>query len=511
MNRPGAEGTKIAFITVTCLFFAWGAITSNNDPLIAALRAIYNLSYTEALLTQFAFFLAYGIVSLPSAAVLDRLGHSKTVLASLGLMVLACVLVPVASSIQNYGLVLVALFLMASGITALQVAANPLAAGLGTPERSHFRLTFAQAFNSLGVVFGVHVGSKIMLSGEIFEGGQSVITSPADRAAGLAAVDNAFILIALFLVALMALIWWSRRRIDAAAPASDVIASPLAALKSRWALFGALSIFLYVGAEVSIGSVMINFLNQPDVLGLPLEDAGAMLANLYWGGALVGRFIGSALLTRVAAPKLLVGCAGMAAFLSFLAFASEGPASAYAALGVGLFNSIMFPTIFSITLERSDAPASSTSGLLCMAIVGGAVLPYLAGRVADLEGLHMAFIIPALAYLGIVAFAAAAARYRGSAAAAAVSPVMPGHEGGGRQATRGSDGAQEHRRCRRSRGRVDQDGLAGSQRRAGRAAGDPRARRAGDPDPQLPAEPCRPKPRRQALQPDRPALREPER
>ena len=426
MTRPANEGTKIAFITVTCLFFAWGAITSNNDPLIAALRAIYSLSYTEALLTQFAFFLAYGVVSLPSAAMLDRLGHSKTVLASLGLMVLACVLVPVASSFQNYALVLVALFLMASGITALQVAANPLAAGLGTPERSHFRLTFAQAFNSLGVVFGVHVGSKIMLSGEIFEGDQSVINSAADRAAALSAVNHAFTIIAAFLIALMALIWWSRRRIDAAAPASDRIASPLAALQSRWALFGAVSIFLYVGAEVSIGSLMINFLNQPDVLGLRLEDAGAMLANLYWGGALVGRFIGSMLLTRVAAPRLLVGCAAVAALLSLLAFLLEGPVAAYCALGVGLFNSIMFPTIFSITLERSNAPSSSTSGLLCMAIVGGAILPYFAGQVADLGGLHMAFVVPAVAYLGIVAFAAAASRYRGPAAGV-IPEAMPAH------------------------------------------------------------------------------------
>jgi FHS family L-fucose permease-like MFS transporter len=406
-QRQAGSGARTAFITVTCLFFAWGAITSNNDPLIAALRAIYSLSYTEALLTQFAFFLAYGVVSLPAAAVLGRLGHSRTILASLALMVAACLLVQLSSAIETYSLALLALFLLASGITALQVAANPLAALLGAPERSHFRLTLAQSFNSLGVVFGVHVGSRVMLSGD-----QSTITDPVARLAAHAAVDRAFLLIAIFLVGLMALIWFTRRRIDDAAPPGDPLASPLAALKSRWAMFGALSIFLYVGAEVAIGSLMINFLNQPGVLGVPLATAGAMLANFYWGGALVGRFIGSFLLTRVAAPRLLGGAAAMAALLSLLAFALEGPAAAYCALGVGLFNSIMFPTIFSITLERSGAPSASTSGLLCMAIVGGAILPYLAGSIADAAGLGAAFIIPAVAYVGIVTFAAAAARRR---------------------------------------------------------------------------------------------------
>jgi MFS transporter, FHS family, L-fucose permease len=157
---------------------------------------------------------------------------------------------------------------------------------------------------------------------------------------------------------------------------------------------------------------MINFLNQPDVLGVSLEEAGGMLANFYWGGALAGRFVGSWLLTRVAAARLLTGAASMAALLSLLAFTLDGPAAAYAALGVGLFNSIMFPTIFSLTLERSSAPSSSTSGLLCMAIVGGAALPYLSGRIADAAGLETAFIVPALAYLGIVFFAASAARRR---------------------------------------------------------------------------------------------------
>ena len=402
----------VAFVTVTCLFFAWGFITSNNDPLIAALRAIYDLSYAQALLTQFAFFLAYGLVSLPAAALLGQLGNVRTILCALALMFGACLLVLVASAFQTYALVLAALFLLASGITALQVAANPLAAALGDPSRSHFRLTFAQAFNSLGVVLGVQIGSSLMLSGDVFESG-AAITGVAARAEALGAVDRAFLVIAAFIVALAMLIWAQRRRIEAAVPPAGAAASPFAALGSRWARLGAVAIFLYVGAEVAIGSLMINFLNQPDVLDLGLEEAGWYLGWIYWFGALVGRFAGSALLTRVPAAPMLAGAAAVAAALSAVAFVVGGPVGAWAALSVGLFNAIMFPTIFTLTLERSSAPAPATSGLLCMAIVGGAVLPLVAGRLADGRGgVATAFVVPALAYVGVALFAVAAARRR---------------------------------------------------------------------------------------------------
>jgi MFS transporter, FHS family, L-fucose permease len=409
-NRKGIP--IAAFATITCLFFAWGFITSNNDPLIAALKGIYHLPYFEAFLIQSSFFAAYFFVSLPSAALLNRLGNSWTIIAALALMVGGCLVMLGASALQSYALSLLALFVLASGITALQVAANPLAAALGPQESSHFRLTFAQAFNSLGVVLGVHIGSKLMLSGDIFEGGaDKVADNPAARAVALAAVDHAFIIIALSITALMALIFVQRRRIEAAAPPlGGASSSVLSALRSRWALWGALAIFLYVGAEVAIGSVMINFLNQSDVMGLALEDAGWYLGWIYWFGALVGRFIGSALLTRFSASRLLAIAATAAALLSFVAFTVNGPLGAWAALSVGLFNSIMFPTIFTLTLERSEAPASATSGLLCVAIVGGAALPPIAGWLADRAGVNWAFIVPALGYVGIILFAIAAHR-----------------------------------------------------------------------------------------------------
>lgn len=418
---PTTNRATLAFGTVTTLFFAWGFITSNNDPLIAAMRAIFALSYTEALLTQFAFFIAFGLVSLPAAVLLSRVGPVRAIVAALGTMLAACVVAMGAAQLEAYWLVLAGLFLMAGGITALQVAANPLAAALGNPERSHFRLTLAQAFNSLGVVCGVHFGSQIMLSDEIFVGTAGTIGDPAQRAAALAAVEHAYLLIACFVAALIVFVLALRRPLERAQPAVAVAEGSLfGALRDRWALFGAIAIFVYVGAEVAIASLMINFLNQPNILGLPLDTAGAYLANFYWGGALAGRFIGSWLLYRIAAPRLLSAAAISACALCIAVTVAGGPAAAYAALAVGLFNSILFPTIFTLTLERSAASQAAVSGLLCTAIVGGAVLPLAAGKLADATSLQTAFVIPAIAYIIIVAFGVAASSQRERRAA-----IMP--------------------------------------------------------------------------------------
>ncbi|MBV8973265.1 MAG: MFS transporter, partial [Sphingomonadaceae bacterium] len=365
----------------------------------------------EAQVTQAAFFLGYALFSIPAAALLSRLGAAKSILAALALMVAACLLVPVASAVQTYLLVLFALFVMASGITTLQVAANPLAAALGVPERTHVRLLLAQSFNSLGVVLGVQLGSSVMLSGDIFKN-DVVVSTVAERARGLVQVDRAFLIIAAALVALMVVLFLLRRTVDAASPPFQTTQSPFAALRSRWATAGAATIFVYVGAEVAIGSIMILFLHRPDVLGLGYADAGWYLGWIYWFGALVGRFAGTALLTRVRATTLLTIAATCAAAMSAAAFSLSGPAGAYAALSIGLFNSIMFPTIFTLTLERSDAPAAATSGLLCLAIAGGGVLPLVVGAVARSLSYAASFAVPAAAYLAILTFALAARRAR---------------------------------------------------------------------------------------------------
>ncbi|HMT42562.1 MAG TPA: sugar MFS transporter [Sphingorhabdus sp.] len=400
------SGISAAFISVTTLFFAWGFITSNNDPLIASLKASFHLSYTEALITQLVFFAAYGFMSFPAAALLNRVGSVRSILLALTTMIIGCLLVQFIVRYQDYSLILAALFVLGIGITTLQVAANPLAAALGPPESSHFRLTFAQAFNSLGVVLGVNFGSKVMLGEEVLKSGHAPITNAADRILALQAVSHAFLIIAALLAGLMAFIWFSRRRIsDAADGVADAGGGAvLDALKSRWALFGSVAIGLYVGAEVSIGSIMINFLNQPEIMDLPLETAGFYLANIYWMGALIGRFVGSYLLTRLAAPKLLMTAAGFASLLCLTVAFSGGPMAGYAALSVGLFNSIMFPTIFTITLERAGVSQASTSGLLCVAIVGGAILPYVVGQMADQSSLTLSFTIPMTAYAVIAIF-----------------------------------------------------------------------------------------------------------
>ncbi len=391
--------TALAFAAVTTLFFAWGFITSNNDPLIVALRGAFSLNYTEALLTQIVFFVAYGLLSLPAAWLTSRIGPIDMILWALGLMAAGCLLVVASTDFATFWPILGALFVLASGFTALQVAANPLAANLGPPAHTHFRLNFAQSFNSLGVVIGVHFGSFVMLGGP---------TARIGSGAFLDAVDHAFLIMGGLLVVLLLFFVLLRGFLRRAAPHSVPVPSGMfEALRSRWAMFGAIAIGLYVGAEVSIGSIMINFLNQPSVLGVSLEDAGGYLANFYWGGALAGRIVGTIMLTRFRATRLLATCGLTAAALCVTVLLSNGPVAGYAALAIGFFNSIMFPTIFTLTLERSGVSQSATSGLLCVAIFGGALLPIAVGTIADSFGLSTAFLVPFGAYCFIALFALA--------------------------------------------------------------------------------------------------------
>ncbi|MFL6737277.1 MAG: sugar MFS transporter [Sphingomonas sp.] len=406
-SQPDKRRIVFAFAAVTSLFFAWGFITSNNDPLIVALRAAFHLDYAEALLTQIVFFLAYGLLSLPAAWMTSRIGAVDMILGALGLMAVGCILVVLSTDLGHFWPILAALFVLAGGFTALQVAANPLAAELGPPQRSHLRLNFAQAFNSLGVVLGVHFGSLVMLGDPALRSPSSTAMTAARRGDLLDAVDRAFMIMAALLFGLMLLFGLLRGFLVRVAPNHRTSAATgmFEALRSPWAVFGAAAIGLYVGAEVSVGSIMINFLNQRSVLGLPFDDAGAYLANFYWGGALCGRLVGTALLTHVRASRLLAFCGMTAALLCLIVLATDGPVAGYAALAIGFFNSIMFPTIFTITLERSGVSQNSTSGLLCLAIFGGALLPVAVGTIADSFGLGASFVVPLAAYAFIALFA----------------------------------------------------------------------------------------------------------
>jgi len=410
-----AQRLLAASITVTTLFFAWGFITSMVDPLIPSVRAIFSLNYTESMLTQFAFFLAYGVMSLPAGVIVIRFGYPSSILGALLAMVAGSLIIALATRIDTYVLVLLGLFVIASGMTVLQVAANPLAASLGSPERSHFRLTLSQAFNSFGTVLGPNVGAWLMLRGGVFAGTTTVANLAAARTDSLRNIFQSFMIVAALLVLLVVFVWSSRRHLNVAAhptAASSAGAAVLQALKSPWALYGAAAIFFYVGAEVAISSIMINFLHQDDVFGVPLERAGKLLGLFYWGGAMLGRFIGSALLTRIAAFRLLSAVAIAATAFCLIVSQGHGALVGCVALSIGILNAIMYPTIFTLTLERSTASTAATSGVLCMAIVGGAVLPLIAGRIVDVAGLQAAFLLPMLAYAVIAVFATAAGRAR---------------------------------------------------------------------------------------------------
>ena len=403
-----------AYAIVTCLFFAWGFITSLVDPLVAAVKGIFHLSDVEAQLSASAFFIAYGVMSLPGAVLLSRARSVPTVLISLAMMVAGCLIMLLAANLAIYEVVLLGLFVLASGITILQVAANPLAAALGPPERSHFRLTFSQAFNSFGTFIGPYLGAYLFLKGVEVKQGTTV--SAAAKAGSLAGIDRAFFWIAGLIILIGILIFGGRKLISAAAPPPPhdrlgIGSTIREALSSPWALFGGLAIFLYVGAEVAIGTQMALFLNSTSVWDVPLQTAGKYV-SLYWGGAMVGRLIGSGLLTRVQAPHLLATFTAIACALCLFVFSAAGVPAGYAALSIGLFNSIMFPVIFTITLERSTASEEATSGFLCFSIVGGAAIPPLAGLVSQHTSYVTSFVVPAACYAVLCLFAISARRAR---------------------------------------------------------------------------------------------------
>ncbi|WP_294028710.1 sugar MFS transporter [Sphingopyxis sp.] len=422
-----------AFAAVTVLFFAWGFITSLIDPLVAAVKGIFTLSDAEAQLSASAFFIAYGLMSFPAAALIARFHSVPSILTALTTMVAGCLVMLAAANLAVYPLVLAGLFTLASGITILQVAANPLAAALGDPKRSHFRLTFSQTFNSFGTFLGPLIGAHLFLEGvEVKEG---TVVTEAVRAQALGGIDAAYFWICGLIIALLFFFWFSRRIVNDAVPPAPIGHRTgmgeliREAFSSRWALLGGLAIFLYVGAEVAIGTQMALFLNSDAIWGqsdapfgifgwimgndgdpgVSLQEAGKAVA-LYWGGAMIGRAIGSVLLARFSASKLLALFTAIAALLCLYVVFVGGVNAGFVALSIGLFNSIMFPVIFTLTLERSTARAEATSGLLCTAIVGGAVIPYFIGLLSGAVGYAVALILPAACYIALCVFAIAAGR-----------------------------------------------------------------------------------------------------
>jgi len=400
IDAPGLQGFVLA------LFFIFGGITSLNDVIIPKLKELFTLNYTQAMLVQFCFFTAYLVIGIPGARLVKKIGYMRGAVAGLLTMMVGCLLFIPASQNALYGLFLLALFVLASGVVIVQVVANPLISLLGPPRTAHSRLTFAQAFNSLGTTLFPYFGSMIIL-GSLATVTAAELSGPAldaYRRQETGAIVNAYTGLAIALALVAAVVWLFRHRLKGESHEASSGLGGLDLLKRPRFGYGALCIFLYVGAEVSIGSLIVSYLMQPGVMGLE-EQAAGRLISWYWGGAMVGRFIGSAVL-RIVSPGKVLACVAVGAIALILLSANmTGSVSGYALLAIGLMNSIMFPTIFTLACEKLGARAADGSGIINVAIFGGAVVPLATGMVADVSGsLAVALALPACCYAIIAGF-----------------------------------------------------------------------------------------------------------
>ena len=391
---------------VFALFFIFGGITSLNDVILPKLKELFTLNYTQAMLVQFCFFTAYLVIGIPGAQLVKKIGYMRGAIAGLLIMMVGCLLFIPASQTATYGLFLLALFVLGSGIVVVQVVSNPLISLLGPARTVHSRLTFAQAFNSLGTTVFPIVGSALILGG-LAGVTAADLTGPAleaYRVAETRAIVHTYLGLAVALAIIAGAVFLFRNRLKGE---QHEASSPLAGfslLKRPRFGIGALCIFLYVGAEVAIGSLIVNYLMQSHVLGLTERGAGDMIAY-YWGGAMVGRFIGSYFLRIMSPGKILATVACGAIALILISTNTTGAVSAYSLLAIGLMNSIMFPTIFSLACEKLGARAADGSGIINIAIFGGAVVPLLTGMLADVSGsLGIALLLPALCYAVIAGY-----------------------------------------------------------------------------------------------------------
>jgi FHS family L-fucose permease-like MFS transporter len=388
---PSAESNnRAAFCLMTMLFFMWGFITCLNDILIPHLKLVFDLNYVQASLVQLCFFFAYFVMSLPSGSLINRVGYQRGLVLGLALTAAGALMFLPAASAPSYGWFLAALFVLASGITLLQVAANPYVTLLGPSETASSRLNLAQALNSLGTTLAPMVGGFLILAPSARTG-----LTPLEQAA---AVKGPYVAIAATLLLLATVFFFLRLPVPPhTVPERGERGLWRSALGHRSLLLGAAAIFVYVGAEVSIGSYLVSFMGLPHIAGLPENDA-AVYVSLYWGGAMVGRFLGSLIQTRVPAHHTLTGAALMAGCLVFLSAVFKGTPAVALLLSVGLLNSIMFPTIFALGIRNLGPLTGVGSSLMVMAIVGGALIPVCTGALADQFGLQHALFLPALCY-----------------------------------------------------------------------------------------------------------------
>jgi MFS transporter, FHS family, L-fucose permease len=389
---------------VTTLFFMWGFLTCLNDILVPHLKSIFDLSYARVMLVQFAFFSAYFLFSIPWSRIVNTIGYQRTMVVGLLTMAFGAFLFLPAASAASYPLFLTALLILAAGITGLQVAANPYVTLLGKPQTASSRLDLTQAFNSLGTTIAPKIGGLLILSAAPLAMEQIRQLAPqalqAYRVHEAASVKMPYTVIGIALVLLAILIGtFKLPKIETAESSGRKVDDSI--WKHPNLLFGALGIFAYVGAEVSIGSFLVNYFGLPEIANFSAKTAAGFV-SFYWGGAMVGRFLGAGLLRRFRPGSLLALCATIAAVLITASMLLGGHTAMWTILAVGLFNSIMFPTIFSLGVAELGPLTGNGSGLLNMAIVGGAILPVIQGVIADHVGLHHAFVLPVICYLYIL-------------------------------------------------------------------------------------------------------------
>jgi FHS family L-fucose permease-like MFS transporter len=375
---------RTLMVLMTILFFMWGFITCLNDILVPHLKALFNLNYAEALLIQFCFFMTYAIMSIPMSLLVSRLDYKRSIVCGLIICSLGCLLFIPAATERLYALFLFGLFVLASGIVILQVAANPCVVSLGEARTASSRLTLAQGINSLGYTIAPILVGTIIIAYSV-------------------EMPYLFLVLVLWVLTLTIGLF----QFPSFTHSQTLINEDVKQTGNIWqypiVLLGAIAIFLYVGAEVATGSLVVNYLGLSTIAAMPAHVAAKYL-SVYWGGAMVGRFLGSAVLTRILPNRAIIFNALMASLLIIISLLASGKISMWAILSLGIFNSIMFPTIFALTIESLGKFKQQGAGILCTAIVGGALVPEIQGIIADHIGLKLSFFILIFCYLYIAYF-----------------------------------------------------------------------------------------------------------
>jgi len=424
---PAPAGSHIfALGALSTLFFMWGFCTVLNDVLVPHLKAVFEMNYVRTMLIQFTFFGTYFLLSLPSAKLIEWVGYRLSIAIGLSVMALGCLLFLPAAAVPSYGLFLTALFVLAAGITLLQVAANPYVAVLGPERTASARLNLAQGFNSVGTLLAPLFGGLLILAhSKAGTAAGSLVETLRDRMADARSVQVPYLGIAAVLFAVAVLFWTVRLPDVATHPTTEAEAKDTL-WRHKALILGAVAIFVYVGAEVSIGSLLINYMASPHISHMTTAEAANYL-SYYWGGAMVGRFVIGAIMLRYTAPsKILADNCVAAVFLIALSVAANGPLAMWAILLVGLCNSIMFPTIFTLSIKGLGPLTGRGSGVLIMAIFGGAVVPMLQAAAADRFGLTVSFVVPMACYGYIWMFAQRTAQTDRASKAVASGPRRGG-------------------------------------------------------------------------------------